>query len=82
MPGEVGSDSFWKEMTAWITGESTKDALDNIEQSWPSLLTEADQPPAATRRPGAGPAAARTAPRPRPVDRRRTQSPPVHRSAP
>jgi alpha-glucoside transport system substrate-binding protein len=36
MPGEVGSNSFWKEMTAWITGESTTDALDNIESSWPA----------------------------------------------
>jgi alpha-glucoside transport system substrate-binding protein len=36
MPGEVGANSFWKEMTAWITGESTQDALDNIEKSWPS----------------------------------------------
>jgi alpha-glucoside transport system substrate-binding protein len=36
MPGEVGAGSFWKEMTAWITGESTKDALDKIEASWPS----------------------------------------------
>ncbi len=31
MPGEVGAGSFWTEMTNWITGESTKDALDNIE---------------------------------------------------
>ncbi|GAA1156316.1 ABC transporter substrate-binding protein [Nocardioides aquiterrae] len=36
MPGEVGAGSFWKEMTNWITGESTQDALDNIEASWPS----------------------------------------------
>jgi alpha-glucoside transport system substrate-binding protein len=36
MPGEVGANSFWKEMTAWITGESTEDALANIEKSWPS----------------------------------------------
>jgi alpha-glucoside transport system substrate-binding protein len=36
MPGEVGSNSFWKEMTAWITGGDTQDALDNIESSWPS----------------------------------------------
>ncbi len=36
MPGAVGSGSFWKEMTAWITGESTKDALDKIEKSWPA----------------------------------------------
>ncbi|CAI9416771.1 hypothetical protein HIDPHFAB_02856 [Nocardioides sp. T2.26MG-1] len=35
MPGEVGAGSFWKEMTNWITGESTQDALDNIEASWP-----------------------------------------------
>ena len=36
MPGAVGADSFWKEMTAWITGQSTTDTLDNIESSWPS----------------------------------------------
>ena len=35
MPGEVGAGSFWKEMTNWITGESTQDALDKIESSWP-----------------------------------------------
>jgi alpha-glucoside transport system substrate-binding protein len=36
MPGEVGSGSFWKEMTAWISGqEDAKTALDNIEASWP-----------------------------------------------
>jgi alpha-glucoside transport system substrate-binding protein len=37
MPGAVGSGSFWKGMTAWISGQQTLDqALDNIEQSWPS----------------------------------------------
>jgi len=36
MPGAVGAASFWKQMTAWITGESTKAALDKIEKSWPS----------------------------------------------
>jgi alpha-glucoside transport system substrate-binding protein len=36
MPSAVGAGSFWKEMTAWITGESTGDALTNIENSWPS----------------------------------------------
>ncbi|MBB3042058.1 extracellular solute-binding protein [Nocardioides sp. LMS-CY] len=36
MPSAVGAGSFWKEMTAWVTGESTKDALTNIENSWPS----------------------------------------------
>jgi alpha-glucoside transport system substrate-binding protein len=35
MPGEVGAGSFWTEMTSWITGESTQDALDSIESSWP-----------------------------------------------
>ena len=37
MPAEVGTGSFWKEMTAWISGaESFDDALDNIEDGWPS----------------------------------------------
>jgi alpha-glucoside transport system substrate-binding protein len=36
MPGAVGAGSFWKEMTAWITGKNSKDALDAIEDSWPS----------------------------------------------
>ena len=37
MPGEVGSGSFWREMTAWISGqEDAKTAADNIEASWPS----------------------------------------------
>ena len=36
MPGAVGSGSFWKEATAWITGESTTDMLNNIEKSWPA----------------------------------------------
>jgi alpha-glucoside transport system substrate-binding protein len=36
MPGAVGSGSFWKEMVAWISGQETaKQALDNIEASWP-----------------------------------------------
>jgi alpha-glucoside transport system substrate-binding protein len=36
MPGAVGSGSFWSESTAWITGQSTQDTLDKIEESWPS----------------------------------------------
>ncbi|PWJ54676.1 alpha-glucoside transport system substrate-binding protein [Quadrisphaera granulorum] len=37
MPGEVGSGSFWREMTAWISGsEDEKTALDNIQASWPA----------------------------------------------
>lgn len=36
MPGAVGAGSFWKEMTAWITGQDTATTLSNIESSWPS----------------------------------------------
>ncbi len=36
MPAAVGSNSFWKETTNWITGQSTKDTLDKIEASWPA----------------------------------------------
>jgi alpha-glucoside transport system substrate-binding protein len=36
MPGAVGTDSFWKQSTAWILGKSTSAALDAIEKSWPS----------------------------------------------
>lgn len=36
MPGAVGAGSFWKESTNWITGKSTKEALDAIEKSWPA----------------------------------------------
>jgi alpha-glucoside transport system substrate-binding protein len=35
MPAAVGSGSFWKEMTNWITGKDTKATLDAIESSWP-----------------------------------------------
>ena len=35
MPGAVGSGTFWKQATAWITGESTDDFLKNVEDSWP-----------------------------------------------
>ena len=34
MPAEVGAGSFWKEMTAWITGQDTEETLGNIESSW------------------------------------------------
>jgi len=37
MPGEVGAGSFWKEMTAYISGQEDLDtALKNIDESWPS----------------------------------------------
>jgi alpha-glucoside transport system substrate-binding protein len=35
MPAAVGSDAFWKQATAWITGQNTKVTLDNIEKAWP-----------------------------------------------
>jgi alpha-glucoside transport system substrate-binding protein len=36
MPGAVGSGSFWKEMTSWISGGITLDtALKEIDASWP-----------------------------------------------
>lgn len=37
MPGEVGAGSFWKEITAWVSGQTDLDtALQNIDESWPS----------------------------------------------
>jgi alpha-glucoside transport system substrate-binding protein len=37
MPGAVGAGTFWKDMTAWISGQETLDtALNNIDASWPS----------------------------------------------
>jgi alpha-glucoside transport system substrate-binding protein len=37
MPGEVGAGTFWKDMTAWISGqEDLETALKNIDASWPS----------------------------------------------
>ncbi len=35
MPAAVGAGTFWKGMTDWITGKSTKDVTDTIEASWP-----------------------------------------------
>jgi alpha-glucoside transport system substrate-binding protein len=37
MPGEVGSGSFWREMTEWIASDKDDQAvLDSIQSSWPS----------------------------------------------
>jgi|SRR4051794_29441589 alpha-glucoside transport system substrate-binding protein len=36
MPAAVGSNSFWKQATNWITGQSTQQTVDNIEKSWPA----------------------------------------------
>jgi alpha-glucoside transport system substrate-binding protein len=35
MPSQVGTDSFWKQMTQWILGQDDKTTLDKIEESWP-----------------------------------------------
>ncbi|MEW2383454.1 ABC transporter substrate-binding protein [Micromonospora sp. NPDC047707] len=35
MPGAIGSNAFWKQSTSWITGQSTKQTVDNIEAAWP-----------------------------------------------
>ena len=36
MPGAVGSGSFWKEMTSYVSGSEDLDtALKNIDASWP-----------------------------------------------
>jgi alpha-glucoside transport system substrate-binding protein len=37
MPGQVGSGSFWKEITSYISGSENLDtALKNIDASWPT----------------------------------------------
>ena len=37
MPGAVGAGSFWKDMTAWISGQkSLNEALKDIDDSWPT----------------------------------------------
>jgi alpha-glucoside transport system substrate-binding protein len=35
MPAAIGSNAFWKQATTWITGGSTKNAVDKIEAAWP-----------------------------------------------
>ena len=36
MPGEVGSGTFWREMTEWIASDKPNDqVLDDIQASWP-----------------------------------------------
>jgi alpha-glucoside transport system substrate-binding protein len=37
MPGEVGSGSFWKEGTNWVSGTiDTDEFLDAVQESWPT----------------------------------------------
>jgi alpha-glucoside transport system substrate-binding protein len=35
MPAAIGSNVFWKQATSWITGQSTRQTVDNIEAAWP-----------------------------------------------
>ena len=35
MPAAIGLNAFWKQATAWITGQSTQATVDNIEKAWP-----------------------------------------------
>ena len=35
MPGAVGTDSFWKGIVAWVSGDDTQKVVDTIESSWP-----------------------------------------------
>jgi len=36
MPGAVGTDSFWKGIVGWLSGDSTQKTVDAIESSWPA----------------------------------------------
>ncbi|PJJ71004.1 alpha-glucoside transport system substrate-binding protein [Diaminobutyricimonas aerilata] len=36
MPGAVGSNSFWKGIVGWLSGDDTKATVDAIENSWPA----------------------------------------------
>jgi alpha-glucoside transport system substrate-binding protein len=36
MPGAVGSNSFWKGIVGWLSGDSTQQTVDSIENSWPA----------------------------------------------
>ena len=36
MPKAVGSDSFWTGMVDWLSGASSQETLDAIEESWPT----------------------------------------------
>jgi alpha-glucoside transport system substrate-binding protein len=35
MPGAVGTDSFWKGIVSWVSGDQTQKTVDTIEASWP-----------------------------------------------
>ena len=35
MPAAIGSGAFWKQATAWLTGQSTEETVKKIEAAWP-----------------------------------------------
>jgi alpha-glucoside transport system substrate-binding protein len=39
MPGEVGAGTFWTGIVNWLTGSSTEEVTDQIEQSWPAATS-------------------------------------------
>jgi alpha-glucoside transport system substrate-binding protein len=36
MPGEVGAGTFWTAIVNWLTGASTEDVTQQVEDSWPA----------------------------------------------
>jgi len=36
MPGAVGSDAEWKQLTSWVTGQDDATTLANIDAAWPA----------------------------------------------
>ncbi len=37
MPGQIGTDVFWKEMTAFANGQDAKTTADNIQKAWDKI---------------------------------------------
>lgn len=35
MPGEIGGSELFAQITEWITGQSTQQTVDNVENAWP-----------------------------------------------
>lgn len=35
MPGDVGAGTFWTGIVNWLTGQSTQEVVDRIENTWP-----------------------------------------------
>ena len=35
MPGAVGTNSFWKGIVGWLSGDDSQKTVDTIESSWP-----------------------------------------------